>query len=221
MRSTNNPTGPAGTRTLKGWILDKILPTRALFAEWSTRDIVVGAVLAVVVGVIFWGADLAYSDFFSAVPFPYWYAINGVWMIGGLLVPFVIRKPGAALLGELVAAFVSMALGNMWGVVVMASGLAQGVGAEMVFAGYRWKKFNGPALYLAALGAQVLSYLLDIFYNSYFNTYSWGLIGLGLVIALVSALVLGGLLSQLLGEALARTGVLSGLAISRERVKRI
>ena len=47
------------------------------------------------------------------------------------------------------------------------------------------------------------------------------LIGLGLVIALVSALVLGGLLSQLLGEALARTGVLSGLAISRERVKRI
>jgi energy-coupling factor transport system substrate-specific component len=142
-------------------------------------------------------------------------------MIGGLLVPFVIRKPGAALLGELVAAFVSMALGNMWGVVVMASGLAQGVGAEMVFAGYRWKKFNGPALYLAALGAQVLSYLLDIFYNSYFKTYSWGLIGLGLVIALVSALVLGGLLSQLLGEALARTGVLSGLAISRERVKRI
>lgn len=195
--------------------------TRGLFAKWSTRDIVVAAVLAVVVGVIFWGWDLAYSSFFTLIPFPFSYAINGVWMVGGLLVPFIVRRPGAALLGELVAAFVSMAMGNMWGVVVMASGLVQGVGAEVVFAGFRWKKFSGLTLYLAALGAQFLSYLLDIFYQSYYKMYSWGLIGLGMIIALVSALILGGLLSQLLGGALARTGVLSGLAISRERVKRV
>ncbi len=195
--------------------------TRGLFAKWSTRDIVVAAVLAVVVGVIFWGWDLAYSSFFTLIPFPFSYGINGVWMVGGLLVPFIVRRPGAALLGELVAAFVSMALGQQWGILVMASGLAQGLGAELVFAGFRWKKFDGVSLYLAALGAQFFGFILDTFVYTYYRQYSWGLIGLGMIIALVSSLVLGGLLSQLLGGAMARTGVLSGLAISRERVKRV
>ena len=195
--------------------------TRGLFAKWSTRDIVVATVLAVVVGVIFWGWDLAYSSFFALIPFPFSYAINGMWMVGGLLVPFIVRRPGAALLGELVAAFVSMALGQQWGILVMASGLAQGLGAELVFAGFRWKRFDGVSLYLAALGAQFFGFILDTFVYTYYKQYSWGLIGLGMIIALVSSLILGGLLSQLLGGAMARTGVLSGLAISRERVKRV
>jgi energy-coupling factor transport system permease protein len=194
---------------------------RGLFASWSTRDIVVAAVLAVVVGVIFWGWDLAYSAFFSAIPFPASYAINGIWMIGGLMVPFIVRKPGAALFGELVAAFVSMALGQQWGILVMASGLAQGLGAELVFAGFRWEKFDGVALYMAALGTQFFGFILDTFVYTYYKQFSPGLIGVGMVVALVSSVILGGLLSHLLGEALVRTGVLSGLAISRERAKRV
>ncbi len=238
MRPVNDPVEPTGPRTLAGRVrsllptralvgravagtLRRLLPFRDMFADWSTRDIVVASVLAVVVGVIFWGWDLAYTSFFGLIPFPFSYGINGVWMVGGLLVPFVVQRPGAALLGELVAAFVSMALGQQWGVLVMVSGLVQGVGAELVFAGFRWKKFSGVHLYLAALGAQFLGFILDTFVYTYYQQYSWRLVGLGMVVALVSALALGALLSQLLGEALARTGVLSGLAISRGRVKRV
>jgi energy-coupling factor transport system substrate-specific component len=182
------------------------------FKDWTTREIVVAAVLAVAVGVIFWAWGLLWSSVFQAVPFPFSYALVGVWMVGGLLVPYVIRQPGAALLGELVAAFVSMAMGNQWGILTMASGLVQGVGAEAVFAAYRWKSFTGDALYLAAALAGAFSILLDTFVYSYYATYTWSNIGIAAVLCVVSSIALGGGLSQTLGALLAKTGVLSGLA---------
>ena len=189
--------------------------------NWTTRELVVAAVLAVAVGVIFWAWGLLWSSVFQLVPFPFHYVFIGIWMIGGLLVPYVVRRPGAALLGELVAAFVSMALGNQWGVLTMASGLVQGVGAELVFAGFRWKRFDLASLCAAAAVAGAFSILLDIFVWSYYSAYTWGSIGLAAVLAVISSVVLGAVLSRLLGDALARTGVLSGLAISEGKVRRI
>lgn len=191
------------------------------FEEWTTRDLVVAAVLSVAVGVIFWAWGLLWSSAFQAIPFPFHYALVGIWMVGGLLVPYVIRKPGAALMGELVAAFVSMALGNQWGILTMASGLVQGAGAEAVFAAFRWKRFERTAFYAAAALAGAFSILLDTFVYSYYRMYTWNSIGLAAILIIVSSIVLGGVLSQLLGEALAKTGVLSGLAISKGKVTRI
>jgi energy-coupling factor transport system permease protein len=191
------------------------------FRDWTTRELVVAAVLSVAVGVIFWAWGLLWSSVFSLIPFPVSYVTVGMWMLGGLLVPYIVRRPGAALMGELVAAFVSMALGNQWGILTMASGLVQGVGAELVFAGFRWKRFDRAVLYGAAALAGAFSILLDTFVYSYYRTYTWGKIGMAAVLIVVSSVVLGGVLSQLLGEALARTGVLSGLSISQGKVKRI
>jgi energy-coupling factor transport system permease protein len=181
------------------------------FKDWTTREIVVAAVLAVAVGVVFGAWGLLWSSAFQVVPFPFTYALVGVWMVGGLLVPYVVRRPGAALLGELVAAFVSMAMGNQWGVLTMASGLVQGAGAEAVFAAFRWKRFTGVALYAAAALAGAFSILLDTFVYSYYATYTWSSIGVAAILCVVSSVVLGGGLSHLLGALLAKTGVLSGL----------
>lgn len=191
------------------------------FKDWTTRELVVTAVLSVAVGVIFWAWGLLWTSSLAAIPFPYHYALVGIWMVGGLLVPYVVRRPGAAFFGEVVAAFVSMALGNQWGILTMASGLVQGAGAELVFAAYRWKRFTGPALYGAAALAGLFSIVLDILVWSYYVTYSWGKILVAAILCVVGSVVLGGFLSQLLGEALAKTGVLSGLEISRGKVKRI
>jgi energy-coupling factor transport system substrate-specific component len=194
------------------------------FREWTTRELVVAAVLSVAVGVVFWAWGLLWAGPFAAVPFPFSYALVGIWMVGGLLVPFIVRRPGAAFFGEVVAAFVSMAMGNQWGILTLASGLVQGAGAEIVFAGFRWKRFTGMALYGAAALAGLFSIILDIFVYSYYRTYAWGtwhgIIVAG-VLCVVGSVILGGVLSQLLGEALAKTGVLSGLEISRGKVKRI
>ena len=194
---------------------------RDWYKEWNTRELVVAAVLSVVVGVIFWAWGLLWSSVFQVIPFPASYVLVGVWMIGGLIVPYVVRRPGAALFGELVAAFVSMAMGNQWGILTMASGLVQGVGSEAVFAAFRWKRFTGVALYGAAALAGAFSILLDIFVYSYYATYTWGSIAVAALLCVVGSVVLGGGLSQLLGDALVKTGVLAGLGIGPGRARRV
>ena len=190
-------------------------------SSWSTKDIVVGAVLAVAVGVIFWAWGQLWSTAFSAIPFPVSYLLVGVWMVGGILVPYVIRKPGAAMVGELVAAFVSMVLVTQWGFAVMLSGLVQGAGAELVFASARWRKYSLPMLIAAGAVAGVFSIILDTFYYSYWEIYTTGSILLGIVFVAISGALLGGLLSKVIADLLAGTGVLSGLEIGKARIRRI
>jgi energy-coupling factor transport system substrate-specific component len=216
------PAGPGGAPSAVGRALGAVARKAGLtFKDWTTRELVVAAVLAVALGVVFWGWSLLWTAFFQVIPFPFSYSLVGVWMMGGLLVPYVVRRPGAALFGELVAAFVSMAIGTQWGILTMASGLVQGAGAELVLGLGRWRRFGGTYLCGAAAVAGVFSILLDTFVYSYYALYSWESILVAAVLCVVSSVILGGLLSQLLGDALAKTGVLSGLEISRGKVKRI
>ncbi len=218
----------------------------ASFKDWTTRDLVVAAVLSVAVGVVFWAWGMLWTATGMDNLFPSSYALVGLWMMGGLLIPYVIRRPGAALFGELVAAFVSMALGNKWGITTMASGLVQGVGAELVFGLGMWRHFRGAEFrlrkprvfgislalpvwragsglffYGAAALAGLFSIVLDIFVWSYYAAYSWSAILAAAILCVASSVILGGVLSQVLGEALVKTGVLSGLEISRGKVRRV
>jgi energy-coupling factor transport system permease protein len=191
-----------------------------MYSRWTTRDLVVGSVLAVAVGVVFWAWGLLWSSVFGNISFPFSYLYVGMWMTGGLLVAYVVRKPGAALLGELVAAFVSMAIGTQWGLLVMASGLVQGACAEAVFAAGGWKRFGGAWIY-AAGAASGLSIILDVFVYHYFSLYSGTAILIAGAFSVVSSAILGGGFTQLLGRSLGRTGVLVGLGIATKEAKRI
>ncbi len=203
---TQEPAGTKSPPTTGSWS-----------AAWTTREIVVAAVLSVAVGVIFWTWGLLWATAFAAIPFPASYALVGVWMIGGLLVPYVIRRPGAAVVGELVAAFVSMVLVSQWGAAVLLSGLVQGAAAEAVFAGRRYRAYSTATLMVAGALAGVASIVLDSFFYGYWEAYSFGSIAVGAVLVAISGALLGGVVSKLAGDALVGTGALSGLAISRER----
>lgn len=189
--------------------------------SWSTREIVVGAVLAVAVGVIFWAWGQLWATAFAAIPFPASYLLVGVWMIGGVLVPYVVRRPGAALVGELVAAFVSMLLVTQWGFAVMLSGVVQGLGAELVFSSTRWRKYSLPVLMAAGAVAGVFSILLDSYYYGYWKIYTANSILLGIVFVAISGALLGGFVSKVIADLLAGTGVLSGLAIGKAGIRRV
>ena len=124
-------------------------------------------------------------------------------------------------MGELVAAFVSMILVNQWGALVMVSGLVQGVGAELVFASGRWRNYSLPVLLGAGAVAGVFSILSDSFFYSYWQIYTLGSILTGIVLVALSGALLGGALSKAIADLLARTGVLSGLAIGKVATRRI
>ena len=186
--------------------------------RWRVVDIVVAAVLGVAIGLLFWGWNTVGGLWFTAMdgltPGLGGIAV-GIWLIGGVIGGLVIRKPGAALLVELIAAIVSALIGNVWGVTTIFSGLAQGLGAELIFLAFLYLRFTLPVAMLAGLGAGVGAWVLELFLTpNLAKSLEFNLIYLGTLA--VSGALLAGLVGWLLVRALAATGALSRFAAGRE-----
>lgn len=194
-------------------------PTRAPRASgyrsssWRVVDIVVTAVLAAVCAVIFWmWSNLLYPAVSAgtvAYP-PSAGLIAGGWLVAGTLGALIIRKPGAALFCELLAAVIEGFLGTHFGWLVVLSGLVQGLGVEVVFLLTRYRRF-GPVT--AAIGGAVSGLFLGVSENIMYN-FEWALDQQVVYAALttLSGAVIAGLLMWAVMKALQATGVLGALA---------
>lgn len=189
--------------------------------RWRVVDIVVAAVLGVAIGLVFWAWNTVGGLWFAAMdgftPGLGGIAV-GIWLLGGVVGGLVIRKPGAALLVELVAAIVSALIGNVWGISTIFSGLAQGLGAELIFLAFLYLRFTLPVAMLAGVGAGIGAWVLEFFVGSSPNilkTVEFNLLYLGTLV--VSGALLAGLVGWLLVRALAATGALGRFAAGRER----
>ena len=187
---------------------------RTATSSWRVVDIVIAAVIAVSSGVIFWAWNSTHHllDFlFLAFP-PSAALVSGMWLFPAVLGALIIRKPGAALFCELVAAMVSALMGSEFGLTVLASGLAQGLGAELVFAAFRYRKFNLPVALLAGAGAELFGSVNDTFIFRWFPEYTTGMLFAYIAFMTISGVLIAGLLSFLATRALAKTGALGALA---------
>lgn len=188
--------------------------------RWRVVDIVVASVLGVAIGLIFWAWNTVGYAWFTAMdgltPGLGGIAV-GIWLLGGVVGGLVIRKPGAALLVEVVAAIVSMLIGNVWGVSTLLSGIVQGLGAELIFLLFFYRRFSLLVAVLAGIGAAAGAWIFELFYGSSPNilkTIEFNLLYLGSLI--VSGAILAGVVGWLLVRALAATGALSRFAAGRE-----
>jgi energy-coupling factor transport system permease protein len=177
-------------------------------ASWRTRDIVVTALIGIVFGVVFvaWNQVYAYFGFLQPPILQDW--AYGVWLVPAVLAPLIIRKPGAALFAEMLAASVSALLGSQWGPDTLLSGFMQGAAAELVFALVRYRSWALGILVLAALASAVAAWLHDWFI--YYAGFAVDLQAARLAIMGASAIVFAALGSRALERALRRAGVLEG-----------
>lgn len=175
---------------------------------WRTVDIVVAAVIAVAFGVVFWAWNLVWAatgPFFGFLP-PAQNLLYGVWLVPAVLGALVIRKPGAALFTELVAASVSALLGSQWGLDTLFSGAIQGGAAELIFALFRYRSWTAAVATVAAVATAVGAWLHDMpLYYPEAGIAAW-LVFLAFMVA--SAAAIAGYGSWLLMRALAQAGVL-------------
>jgi energy-coupling factor transport system permease protein len=191
-------------------------PRRRINFRWRVVDIVVAAVLAVASGVGYWGWDAASTPLGeplkAALP-GLQGLLSGVWLFAGVLVALIVRKPGAALFAEFVAAFVELLLGGPWGPVDLLEGLLQGIGAELVFAIFLYSSWRlGTAVLAgAAAGVGLTVFDLIVYYPGSGASFDW-IYG---ITSVLSGAVIAGLLSWLVVRALARTGALSRFAAGR------
>jgi energy-coupling factor transport system substrate-specific component len=186
--------------------------------RWRTVDIVVASVIAVAFGVVFWAWNLLWTATGAAFTFfpPAQSVLYGVWLLPAVLGGLIVRKPGAAVYCEVVAAALSAVIGSQWGALVILQGLVQGLGAELVFAGFRYRRFSLPVATLAGLAAGAFAAVWDIV--QYYPTNSFASFQLPyVIITALSAAVIAGAGGWLLTNAVARTGVLDRFPAGRER----
>jgi energy-coupling factor transport system substrate-specific component len=187
--------------------------------SWRVVDIVVASVLGVAGGLLFavWNANYETIKIpFAGFP-PAGALLVGVWLLPGVLGGLVIRKPGAAVYTELVAAVVSALIGSQWGFSVVWYGLLEGMGPEVVLAVLLYRRFGLPSAVLAGIGAGVVVGVLDtVLYYPEFSA-AWKLAYGGF--AMLSGAVIAGLGSWALTRALASTGALAPLASGRSAAR--
>lgn len=186
--------------------------------RWRTIDIVIASIIAVTFGVIFWAWNIVWGATEGAFAFfpPAQTLLYGVWLIPAVLAGLIIRKPGAALFTETVAATISALLGAKWGATVIPQGLVQGLGAELAFAALFYRSWKLPAAVLAGLLTGVSAALFDFFaWNAAYDLWDYRIPYA--LLTIVSSTIIAGVGSWALVRALAPTGVLDRFASGRER----
>ena len=138
--------------------------------------------------------------------------IYGVWFMAATLAAYIIRKPGVALVTEVLASAIELLMGNSGGLTVVLTGAIQGLGAELVFAAFRYKKWDLGSMSLAGIVSAVFIFCYELYYLNYIALAPTLLIS-QLAVRFVSAVVFSGVLCKLAGDALARTGVVKSYAI--------
>ncbi|WP_051208470.1 ECF transporter S component [Propionicicella superfundia] len=188
---------------------------------WRGADFVVAAVFGIAMGVVFIAWDYLLNTPWTAITLAFPPAASlalGVWLLPAIGGGLIVRRPGAALFVELVAAILEYLLGNPWGPGVLVSGLLQGLGVELVLAAFRWRRF-GPAVAMLAGAASATVEIVVYEWWSYAAEYSWPWKLAMLAFAVVSGLA-AGLAGHALVRALARTGALSGFPPGAEETLR-
>jgi energy-coupling factor transport system substrate-specific component len=184
-----------------------LAPTGAGDRSWRTLDIVVVAVIAAAFGVFMAGFNVVYQAAGGAAGSPL-NVLYGIWLLPAVIAPAIVRKPGAALFAELVAASLSVLVVNQWGPDAILSGFLQGLGAELAFALFRYRRFGVPVIVLASVASAALAFLHD--WLLYYQGLAPDVLAITGLAMLISAAVLMPIATAVVVRALRRAGALQG-----------
>jgi energy-coupling factor transport system permease protein len=190
--------------------------------RWRVVDIVIASVIGVASGLVFVVWNQAYNPL-SAIVSPLLPGLQallgGGWLFAGVLGGLIIRKPGAALYTELLAAVVSTLVGNQWAALTLVSGVVQGLGAEVVFAIFLYRNYRLIIAVLAgaASGLALAANDLILWYPGAGAEFAV----VYTVSSLLSGAVIAGLLSWFAVRGLARTGALGRFRAGRDTGRRV
>jgi energy-coupling factor transport system substrate-specific component len=185
--------------------------------SWRGVDLITAAVISAALGVAFWGYDSIIYPLvgFATAGYPPIGELQlGIWIMPAVVGAYLVRKPGAALYSELIAASVELVLGNSWGITVINSAILQSLGIELVLLLFAYRRFS---TWLLMIGAGITA-VFEVLYEfvvwvpeySFFNKMVY------LVCGVISATVISGLGGTYLVRAIGATGALNAFAAGRE-----
>lgn len=174
--------------------------------NYTTRDIVIIAVIAAIAGVVNTGIGNLWYLLNSSLGPLGGALLQGAFMWAYILVMWLVRKPGAALILGLIETAVEVLLGNASGIGTLGWGLTQGLGVEVVMALSNYQVFNIWAAIFAGAGASQFG----VTWTSIL--FGWDPatakdVWMAIPINLISGVILSGLLGFYLAKAIAKTGL--------------
>ncbi len=185
------------------------------FKRLTTTELVYLAVMGVIFGVL--GTPMAILfRFLNTAGGSYGWALSGTilgWFyLVGVLGAYIVRKPGAATIAEVISGFAQVLSGNPNGIDAILGTLGQGIGADLGFSIFGYRKFGTWPVILAGILSVPFGYIADAFFFG-IPTTSWEYFAAAGVRA-VSGLVFA-LIGAQIAKAVARTGALKGTALGR------
>ena len=176
---------------------------------WALRDVIFLAIIAIFFGVIYqvWGASY-YS--LAAIPALKPFANDmtiGVWLMAGPLAGVLLRKVGATLIGEVLAAVVEMLLFSSWGAATLLYGFVQGISSELGFTLTGYKNWDKIGLTLSVITSTLITFAWDLF-NSGYLAYKPVLLIALFIIRLISIGFFAGILVYLIKVLVEKSGLL-------------
>lgn len=187
--------------------------------NYKLKDVLMIAICSVLFGVVFLGATYAGGAVAAALtpmgmgslgyePF------YGIYFMGAAFVAYVIRKPGAGIIAEVLGAVIETMMGNFFGPIVILSGIVQGLGFELILASGKYKKFDRKTMISCAVLCSVLTMIYNLFVSGY-NQIAVGVLAIMIVVRIISAIVFDALLTPVLADGLVKAGLLKGYAVAQ------
>ncbi|WP_262177144.1 ECF transporter S component [Saccharococcus sp. Marseille-Q5394] len=187
-----------------------------MLKSWKLKEVVLMSLFSVVFGIVyllFLHVGNIWAGFIGPIAYEW---IFGIWFIVSIICMYIIRKPGAAVISETIAAAIEVLLGNAVGPRLILAGIIQGLGAEAAFAATRYRRFDIWVLMLAGVGASVFSFIYGYFLGG-FTVFSTGYVLLMLGIRIASGAVIAGIGGKAVVDGLLATGSLRGYPITRAK----
>jgi energy-coupling factor transport system substrate-specific component len=185
--------------------------------QWRTIELLTATFIGVVFGVAYWGWSSLYSVISGPIAGVFGSLqgiLGGPWLIAGVVGGLVVRRPGAALISELLAATVEALLGNEWGRATLISGALQGLGVELALAIFLWRRFGPPTAMIGGALAALFEFGYE--WHAYWQGTTAGFKLGYVVLFMLSGALVAGLGGWLLTRALARTGAIDALPAGRD-----
>lgn len=192
--------------------------TGAGLKSWTTRDLLVVAVIGITAAVALMGINYLAAVLVAINPIV-GSVLAGVFFIFIILPLYIVQRAGAAILATLVYGLASAPLHPFgWGVSLLAFIFA--VPVEIPFLLTRYRNYSLKILMLGGAAGCFLSFLATGVYGDYASLAFPVQLGT-LIVYLLSGALIGGCLSKALADSLVKTGVLNSFAIARTQQEEI
>lgn len=185
-----------------------------MFKKYTTRDILIIAVLAAIGGVakVFIAQGFVLVAAFGPYGSAIWSALFFIWPI---IAAFIVRKPGAATISMVLGGLIELLAGSPIGVISLYSNFVEGLAADLAFMGWKYLKYGFLQHAVAGLVQPIGGFIITYFF------FGFGSMGAGPFIAYVLVSLLGGVIGGVIAFAINKGLEASGLAVKSAEVEEL